>query len=104
MFHVNIFDILHFRQLPADEQNQRPRKREKVTAEQRPFCKRWLNVDLLKKWMMEKNGQAYCKFCRSTITGTISHMFRHAESIKHTEMFNKIVQQPDYSEAAFEKT
>lgn len=60
------------------------------------FEQRWLVHPSLKKWMEEKNGQAFCKFCATPVIGTMFHMLCHGESTDHMKQANSILtESPD---------
>lgn len=72
------------------------------------FNARWMEHPGLKQWMVEKNGKAYCKFCKRSVTGSIAHMRRHTETTHHKAVFSSInvkmaesgTQLPDASESS----
>lgn len=51
------------------------------------FSPLWLEMPRFQKWMLVKNGVAYCKFCRVTVTGNISHMHRHGQRARHLDLY-----------------
>lgn len=55
----------------------------------------WLQMPVLKTWLLSKNGQAYCRFCCRFISGGINHMYRHGETKKHMKLYNTAVQQQE---------
>lgn len=48
--------------------------------------------------MLEKNGQAFCKFCAKPVIGTLYHMLRHGESVEHMNHLSSMDNASDASD------
>ncbi|KAM0727925.1 Zinc finger protein 862 [Formica fusca] len=61
----------------------------KKLTEKHKFKQQWLEIELFKPWLREVShdkNSFFCSFCDKSMVGSLSQIYRHAESIAHIEI------------------
>lgn len=51
----------------------------------RKYLKKWEELSDIKSWLTENDGQAFCKYCKCSLTNLLPLLRKHGSSSKHQE-------------------